>query len=54
MGRSLQEYLRAELIEAARKPDLDTVVQRARERVGRTGTTLARDAILEDLGEDRR
>lgn len=53
-GRSLQEYLRAELIEAARKPDLDTVVQRARERVGRAGTTLARDAILADLGEDRR
>lgn len=54
MGRSLQEYLRAELIAAARKPDLDTVVQRARDRVGRTGTTLARDVILEDLGEDRR
>lgn len=53
-GRSLQAFLRAELIEVARREDLGAVLARARERVERTRSELPRDEILEHLAEDRR
>ena len=40
-GRSLQEYLRAQLIELASRPDVETVLARIRERKQRTGTRLS-------------
>lgn len=53
-GRSLQEYLRHELIEAARKPSRDVVIARARDRVRLTGSRLSAEAILQDLDAERR
>lgn len=53
-GRSLQQYLRAQLIELARRPDPDRVVARAEERVGRTGSRLGAARILEHRDADRR
>lgn len=53
-GRSLQEYLRAQLIEMASRPDPDALLERVRERKRRTGSTLSRDKILADLDADRR
>ncbi len=40
-GRSLQEYLRAQLIDLASRPDLDTVLARIAERKQRTATELS-------------
>jgi antitoxin FitA len=45
-GRSLQEYLLAELAELAQRPDPSDVIARARERVRRTGTRVDIDVIL--------
>ncbi len=45
-GRSLQEYVLAELVELAARPDPVDVIARARERVRRTGTGVAVEAIL--------
>ncbi len=53
-GRSLQEYLRAELVELARRPDVATVVARIRDRVERTGTRLSPEEILDYRDADRR
>jgi len=53
-GRSLQEYLRAQLIELASQPDVDTVLARIRERKQRSGTRLSPDKILAHRREDRR
>ncbi|MCZ7589783.1 MAG: hypothetical protein M5U27_13200 [Gaiella sp.] len=53
-GRSLQEYLRAELIELARRPTADVLMARVRERKARTGSRLARDRILAHRDADRR
>jgi plasmid stability protein len=53
-GRSLQEYLRAQLIELARRPDPDVWIARVRERKGRTGSSLPPEAILGHRDADRR
>ncbi len=53
-GRSLQEYLRMELIELARRPDPDALMARIRERKGRTGSHLSADQILRHRDADRR
>ncbi|HSL56882.1 MAG TPA: hypothetical protein VK866_03485 [Acidimicrobiales bacterium] len=53
-GRSLQEYLRAALIDLASRPDAAVVVARMAERVERTGTRLSADEILELRDADRR
>lgn len=53
-GRSLQEYLRAELIELAQRPDVDSLLSRARERTRRTGSQLPAAAILGHRDADRR
>ena len=53
-GRSLQEYLLAELVELAARPDPNDVIARARERVRRTGTRVDVDAILAARDAERR
>lgn len=53
-GRSLQEYLRAQLIELASRPDVETVLARIRERKQRTGTRLPAEKILSHRDADRR
>lgn len=53
-GRSLQEYLRTELIELARRPDPQALADRIVDRKRRTGTTLAAAEILEHRDADRR
>jgi len=53
-GRSLQEYLRSELIELSRRPDPDVLLARVRERKRRTGSALAADRILQHRDADRR
>jgi plasmid stability protein len=53
-GRSLQEYLRSELIELARRPDPDVLIARARDRTLRTGSHLAAQQILSHRDHDRR
>jgi plasmid stability protein len=45
-GRSLQEYLRSELIELAERPDARVLVARIRERKSRTGAELSAEKIL--------
>lgn len=53
-GRSLQEYLRAQLIDLARRPDAEALLARIRERKRRTGSRLSQESILGHLGSDRR
>ena len=53
-GRSLQEYLRAQLIELARRPDPDVLVARIRARKESTGSRLAIETILAHRDADRR
>jgi plasmid stability protein len=54
VGRSLQEYLRSQLIELARRPDAEVLLARVRERKQRTGSRLSADAILAHRDADRR
>lgn len=53
-GQSLQEYLRAMLIDTATRPSAADVIARARSRVEITGSQLDRDAILQARDADRR
>lgn len=53
-GKSLQEYLRGMLIEAAGRPPVADVVARARARVTATGVRVGADAILAARDADRR
>ncbi len=53
-GRSLQEYLRGELIEMARRPDMDTLMARVSARKDTTNTQLPPESILDHLDADRR
>jgi len=53
-GRSLQEYVRGELIALARKPDMKTVLARIEARLQATGSTLSAEKILEYRDADRR
>lgn len=52
-GQSLQEFLLATLTDLASRPDVRTVLERARERVRRTGVGLTTDQILELLRPGR-
>lgn len=54
VGRSLQEYVRSQLIELARRPDAETLLSRVRDRKQRTGSRLSADAILAHRDADRR
>ena len=53
-GRSLQQYLRARLIDLAASPDVDTLIARIRERKATTGSTLTADTVLQYRDADRR
>ena len=53
-GRSLQEYLRKELIDLAKRPDPQALADRIIDRKRRTGTTLAASKILDHRDADRR
>jgi hypothetical protein len=53
-GRSLQEHLRGELIEIARKPSVDQLVRLVRERKAATHTHLDTEEILGHRDADRR
>jgi hypothetical protein len=44
--RSLQEYVRSQLIELARRPDAEALLARVRDRKQRTGSRLSAEAIL--------
>jgi len=45
-GRSLQEFLRGELIELARKPDIETLLARVRERKRATRSRVSARKIV--------
>lgn len=51
-GRSLQEYLLMQFVEAASRPTVEAVVRRARERSRLGGTRISAAAILADRGAD--
>jgi antitoxin FitA len=53
-GRSLQEYLRMQLVELVRRPDAEALLSRVRERKQRTLSRLSADAILEHRDAGRR
>jgi plasmid stability protein len=52
-GKSLQEYLRGFLVDAAAKPAVDDVIARARARVTATGVRVDAEAILAARDADR-
>jgi len=52
--RSLQEYLRGQLIDLARWPEPEAWVARVRERKERTGSRLPPESILAHREADRR
>ena len=53
-GRSLQEYLRARLVELAASPDAEALVARIRARKAATGTSLSAKRILAHRDAGRR
>ena len=53
-GRSLQEYLRGQLVELASRPDRSTVLARITERVEREPVELSVEQILDARDADRR
>lgn len=53
-GRSLQEYLRKELIDLADRPDPSALAERVAERKRRTGSSLATERIIDHRDADRR
>ena len=53
-GRSLQEYLRGELIHLSRKPDIDTLLSRVATRKHAIASTLPVERILTHRDADRR
>ena len=53
-GQSLQEHLRAELIELARRPTMAELMVRIRARKAATSSTVTTEQILKNLDEDRR
>jgi antitoxin FitA len=53
-GQSLQEYLRAHLIDEAAHPTQAQIIARARERNSRLGNTLTAESILAARDADRR
>ena len=52
-GRSLQEYLRSELIQLAERPDATTFVARLRERKRHASVDIPDTAILGHRDADR-
>ena len=52
-GRSLQEYLRARLVELANAPDAEVWIARVRARKAATGGSISVDQILSHRDADR-
>lgn len=52
-GRSLQEYLRAELLALAARPDPDVLLAQVRARKAATRSSLSRERILRHRDADR-
>ena len=52
-GQSLQEHLRAQLIELAEQPTMAELMERIRERKSATASTVTTDLILEMRDKDR-
>jgi plasmid stability protein len=53
-GRSLQEYLRREMIELARKPDIESLLARVATRKRAVTSTMSTESILSYRDADRR
>ena len=53
-GKSLQEYVRAMLVDAASRPPVADVIARARARVDATGVQVNAKSILAARDADRR
>jgi plasmid stability protein len=53
-GRSLQEYLRGQLIELSRRPDPEALLAQIRDRKHRAGSKLPSTKILSHLAAERR
>lgn len=53
-GRSLQEYLRAKLVELAGQPDAEVLIARVRARKAASTSVLPAERILGYRDEDRR
>lgn len=53
-GQSLQEYVRALLVDAVARPPVADVIARARERVRVTGARVDAKAVLDARDADRR
>lgn len=53
-GRSLQGYLRAQLVELAARPDAETLLARIRERKRATATPISPEEIVRLRDVDRR
>ncbi|QIK67283.1 hypothetical protein G7072_13825 [Nocardioides sp. HDW12B] len=53
-GRSLQEFLRAELIDLSRRPDMGELADRIRSRKESTRTSVTPEQILREVTADRR
>jgi plasmid stability protein len=53
-GKSMQEYLRAELERLAARPPIEKVLERIRERKAMAGTLLSADEICAHCDADRR
>jgi plasmid stability protein len=53
-GKSMQEFLRAELERIARTPPIDEVVERIRERKAAAATRIPPEEILTQRDADRR
>lgn len=53
-GRSLQEYLRARLVELADSPDAEVWLSRVRARKAATGGSISTDRLLAHRDADRR
>lgn len=53
-GRSLQEYLRARLVELAGQPDAESLLARIRARKAAAASVLPADRILSHRDTDRR
>jgi antitoxin FitA len=53
-GRSLQEYLRSELVGLAERPEPESLLARIRDRKQRTGSRLPADLILAHRDHGRR
>lgn len=53
-GRSLQEYLRRQIIELARKPDAQSLTAQIRDRKRRTNSRLSPERVLAHRNADRK